>query len=500
MKTISIAAPEGYHWMQYDGGPVLMIGEYQAHDGAVEAMEFEVIDEHEPERLAKESFKPPKGVQEAAQRGLELRREHDRGGTMIGVARARNLANGDGIPMETINRMVSFFARHEVDLKAPKNSDRSHPEYPGAGKIAWELWGGDAGQTWANSIADREKVDKARSIEYLEQALEMARKHLPGWAWAMIHQAARGYAGGKAPKPSKMAKCDEPLPAIEAKSLDGAKVVFVVADSNELERARGKLLVGADGVTFNEVYLKALELPRSEVAVCTLDEFSQAEITQPVVALGKLAKVALGKRAAASMPHPTAIRKLGDSGEVQRKAKGIKKTLTKAAMRCDTASKPTEINDGFTVEITKASSDELRIVYGVVLDPYAEDAHGDTIPPKEVERTAHNWMSKSRLIGLQHSGMAKAEPVESWLVPYPSDEDYQKAMRGDPHNAIRTKFGSDTVHSGTWILGTKLGQDEWQAVKSGELNAYSIGGFGKRNQVALSALPAVNFIDGDPNG
>jgi len=70
-----------------------------------------------------------------------------------------------------------------------------------------------------------ERLAKARSIEYLEQALEMARKHLPGWAWAMIHQAARGHAGGKAPKGGKMVKCDEPLQAIEAKSLDGAKVV-----------------------------------------------------------------------------------------------------------------------------------------------------------------------------------------------------------------------------------------------------------------------------------
>jgi len=219
-----------------------------------------------------------------------------------------------------------------------------------------------------------------------------------------------------------------------------------------------------------------------------------------MVTLGKLAKAALGHKAIASMPHPTAIRKLGNSGEVERKAKAVRKVLTKPALLADTICKPIEPNDVFTVEITKASSDELRIVYGVVLDPYVEDAHGDIVLPKEVERTAHNWMAKSRIIGLQHSGMADAEPVESWIVPYPTEKDYQAAIKGEPHEATRSKFGNDIVHSGTWIIGTKLGPKEWQAVKDGELNAYSIGGFGKRNRVEQSALPAVNFIEGKLNG
>ena len=344
-------------------------------------------------------------------------------------------------------------------------------------------------------------MPKEKSREYLEQALELARKQLPGWAWAMIHQAARAHAGGKSSS-TGLVKCDDlpPKNQVVDEPLSKSRVVFVVAEPSELESARGKLLVGPDGITFNEVYLKAIGVSRSEVTVCTLDELPQAEITQPIVALGKQAKAALGDKATASMPHPTAIRRLGDSGEVERKAKGIKKVLTKPALLDDTVGKPIEKNDAFTVEIIKASSDELKIVYGVVLDPYVEDAHGDIIPPKEVERTAHSWMQKSRLIGLEHSGMAKAEPVESWLVPYPSDEDYQKAMKGEPHQATRSKFGSDMVHSGTWIIGTKLGDEEWKAVKDGKLNAYSIGGFGKRKTIAQSALPKVDFIDGKLSG
>jgi hypothetical protein len=60
------------------------------------------------------------GVQSNARRGLELRREFNRGGTEVGVARARSLSNGQSIPLETIRRMVSYFARHEVDKKGER--------------------------------------------------------------------------------------------------------------------------------------------------------------------------------------------------------------------------------------------------------------------------------------------------------------------------------------------------------------------------------------------
>ena len=102
-------------------------------------------------------FEPPAGAREAAELGLALRREHGRGGTLVGVARARDLAGGKNVSPETVRRMVSFFARHEVDLKAPANADRKHPEYPGAGRIAWLLWGGDPGRRWAEKIAGQMK-------------------------------------------------------------------------------------------------------------------------------------------------------------------------------------------------------------------------------------------------------------------------------------------------------------------------------------------------------
>lgn len=110
-----------------------------------------------------DSFKPPAGVVSNAKRGLELRREFNRGGTEVGVARARSLSNGQGIPLETIRRMVSYFARHEVDKKG---KDWGNASNPSAGYIAWLLWGGDAGKTWADSISEREKKkDKSMATD-----------------------------------------------------------------------------------------------------------------------------------------------------------------------------------------------------------------------------------------------------------------------------------------------------------------------------------------------
>ena len=52
-KTLLVKAPKGHHWMAYKDGPVLMVGEYAPHEGAVEVFEFEVIEEHDDSRLAK---------------------------------------------------------------------------------------------------------------------------------------------------------------------------------------------------------------------------------------------------------------------------------------------------------------------------------------------------------------------------------------------------------------------------------------------------------------
>jgi len=110
-----------------------------------------------------DSFKPTSGMVAAAKRGLELRKEYGRGGTMVGVARARDIANGKNLSLSTVKRMYSFFSRHEVDKRA-QGFRKGEKGWPSAGKVAWDLWGGDAGFTWSRSIAERAKKRKKSEL------------------------------------------------------------------------------------------------------------------------------------------------------------------------------------------------------------------------------------------------------------------------------------------------------------------------------------------------
>lgn len=96
-------------------------------------------------------FSPPQGVREEAQKGLEWRREYGRGGTAVGVARARDLGNGTNISPQTARRMKAYFDRHEID-KQGEGWSPGQQGFPSAGRIAWALWGGDPGYGWAKKL------------------------------------------------------------------------------------------------------------------------------------------------------------------------------------------------------------------------------------------------------------------------------------------------------------------------------------------------------------
>lgn len=104
---------------------------------------------------------PTDAMAEEAQRGLDWRAEYGRGGTEIGVARARDIVNKRNLSLETVQRMASYFARHEVDSEA-EGWRPGEDGYPSAGRIAWALWGGNPGRAWADQILNSEdgRMDK----------------------------------------------------------------------------------------------------------------------------------------------------------------------------------------------------------------------------------------------------------------------------------------------------------------------------------------------------
>jgi hypothetical protein len=74
------------------------------------------------------------------------------------VARARDISNGKNLSPDTVRRMASFFARHDVDSSG-SGFNSGEDGFPSAGRIAWDLWGGDAGKSWAErKVAELERA------------------------------------------------------------------------------------------------------------------------------------------------------------------------------------------------------------------------------------------------------------------------------------------------------------------------------------------------------
>ena len=114
---------------------------------------------------------PSDGMVDEAERGLDWREEYGRGGTAVGVARARDIINGRDLSINTVKRMYSFFSRHEVDKQAEAFSP-GEEGYPSAGRIAWALWGGDPGFSWSKRIVKRLDSLDDRSMLELQNATE----------------------------------------------------------------------------------------------------------------------------------------------------------------------------------------------------------------------------------------------------------------------------------------------------------------------------------------
>jgi hypothetical protein len=128
----------------------------------------------------------PSFVRENAARGLKYLEEGFGGDGLTDATKreARDMAAGR-ISENKVRKMAPWFARHKVDGQAPKNSDPSHAEYPGAGLVAWLLWGGDSNfsdraQNWAQRKIDaldaeadsRSKMKKIERRTYVVQDVE----------------------------------------------------------------------------------------------------------------------------------------------------------------------------------------------------------------------------------------------------------------------------------------------------------------------------------------
>jgi hypothetical protein len=106
-----------------------------------------------------ETYTPTTGMASAAKRALKWHEEGKPGGTLVGLARANQLKNREPLSASVVLRMHSFFSRHEVDKQAT-GFNSGEEGFPSKGRVAWDMWGGDGGQTWAAQKRDQIMRDR----------------------------------------------------------------------------------------------------------------------------------------------------------------------------------------------------------------------------------------------------------------------------------------------------------------------------------------------------
>lgn len=116
-----------------------------------------------------QTFIPPKNVAEAAAKGLKYREkaggkggltpeQASKEGIGSGVQRAVNLKNRDKLSLSTIKKMKAFFDRHQKNKSI--NPKHKNDPWKDRGYVAWLLWGGDPGYTWAKKILKQIEKNK----------------------------------------------------------------------------------------------------------------------------------------------------------------------------------------------------------------------------------------------------------------------------------------------------------------------------------------------------
>ena len=100
------------------------------------------------------------GVKNNAKRGIELNEKNgNKCATQTGKVRAQQLANGEGVSLETIKRMHSYLSRAETYYdNADSQSD--------CGYISYLLWGGKAALGWSrNKLRELGELDEMEAFE-----------------------------------------------------------------------------------------------------------------------------------------------------------------------------------------------------------------------------------------------------------------------------------------------------------------------------------------------
>ena len=153
--------------------------------------EEEEEDEEEMEDEVRQvALNLPTYIRNAARKGLDYYGQGLAGDGLVErtVREARDMARGE-ITEDKVIRTNAWGARHLVDLDAPKNSDPDNDEFPGAGAVAFYLWGinpldPEPAMNWFMLKAEQIKDERADAPAPMKDQITGSEKNPPGSAKA----------------------------------------------------------------------------------------------------------------------------------------------------------------------------------------------------------------------------------------------------------------------------------------------------------------------------
>ena len=147
-----------------------------------------------PKKYEHIDFVPPKGVADAAAKGLELRQkaspsnkggltpaEASKHGIGSGVQRAVNLKNHDPVSPKVIKQMRGFLSRSEKSSEI--SAENRGTPWNDKGYVAWLLWGGDPAKAWTDKIIKQmdaaDEKEKQKTAVRLAASKALSKKEVP---------------------------------------------------------------------------------------------------------------------------------------------------------------------------------------------------------------------------------------------------------------------------------------------------------------------------------
>lgn len=462
-----------------------------------------------------DTFTPPASVAAEAKRALQWIRDGKAGGgfTDVGRARAAQLAGRRPVSLRTIKRMRSFFARHTPDKKA-EGFSRGEKDYPSGGRVAWDAWGGDAGESWVKGILRR-----VESMEKHLQGKHDQKSHSPKFARGI----ADSIIAGEHPTVNKndvgplfagfskledhpditelkvegtmlfgdegmgIARKDMPQVPSERRdefladlAKDGVKATKQNIDPKTLKPIQKEVSGSRSGAIYMR-YKESGSIPEEQRILVSSDgyvidghhtwgasvalAFDDPESKLPVYRLDLTAKEAL-----------EATTKWSDSKGIGRRA-------------LDSTQKALQAEEPFI------KADEKKFTLGPLYIPNKLDAHKEWTDDEELQNAIWEYVKTGdRRIRLQHNrDVTAGEWVELMTFPYELKVPMKKA------NGETSEI---TYPANTVFMGVIWKEWAWELVKSGKLRGYSIGGKAKRVDVDFpieteKGEPGVNAVHVD---